>query len=468
MRYISTRGAASPVGFEQALLEGLAPDGGLYVPQTWPSFSRDEIAQFSGADFSEVAATVIAKFAPGRFDLDQLRALAAASYATFNHAQTVPLRQFGDEDWLMELYHGPTLAFKDVAMQFLGQLFNDVLNEQDKRVTIIGATSGDTGAAAIEAFRGQDRVDVFILHPEGRVSEVQRKIMTTVDDENIFNIAVDGTFDDCQSMVKALFGDRSFANQFSLSGVNSINWVRLAVQIVYYFTTSVALGGPDKKFSFVAPTGNFGDIFAGYAAKNMGLPIDKLCIAVNDNDILHRALTTGVYRPLGVKKTISPSMDIQVASNFERLVFEASDRDADIVKQFVGAVDGASGATLPADIVSRITEDFISERVDEKETADTIKAFWQSDEFLIDPHTAIGVAAMQKAREKGALSGDVVCLSTAHPAKFPEAVEGACGQLPKLPSHFADLYEKPEKCLTAGNNIDEIKAVMRKHSRISG
>jgi len=465
MDYVSTRGAAPSVGFEQALLKGLAPDGGLYVPKSWPILESAEKDTLKGAPFAEAAARIIAKFSDGALDYETLSPMAETAYQKFSHAQTTPLTQFGDEDWLLELFHGPTLAFKDVAMQFLGQLFSHVLNAQDKHVTIIGATSGDTGAAAIEAFRGQESIDVFILHPEGRVSDVQRRIMTSVDDPNIHNIAINGTFDDCQRLVKQLFSDRALSERLSLSGVNSINWVRLAVQIVYYFTSASALDKVGQKLSFVAPTGNFGDIFAGYAAKRMGAPIEKLCIAVNENDILHRALTTGQYQPRGVKQTTSPSMDIQVASNFERLIYEASGRRSEIVQKFVTDVDTEEGAAIPSDVLENICQDFISETVSEQETKETITDFKDKHDTLIDPHTAVGLAAMRKVRVDGRLAGPAVTLSTAHPAKFPEAVKAASGHMPTLPDSFADLYDRKERCLTAEADLDQIKQILLAHAR---
>ena len=461
MDYISTRGDAPAVGFEQALLKGLAPDGGLYVPRDWPRFSQNELNAFAELDFAAAAARILAPLAAGALSEEQLLEMAQAAFASFDDPAVVaPLFQFGEQDWLMELYHGPTLAFKDVAMQLLGRLFVDVLARRDRRVTIIGATSGDTGAAAIEAFRGQERVDVFILHPAGRVSEVQRRIMTSVEDGNIHNIAIEGSFDDCQRIVKTLLSDKPFAERYALGGVNSINWARLAVQIVYYFTTAASLGRLDLPTSYVVPTGNFGDIFAGYAAKRMGLPVDKLVIAVNENDILHRTLESGVYQSRGVKATNAPSMDIQIASNFERLVYEAGGRDADAVKAFIEASLSQEGATLAPHALEAIRSDFTSARADEDEIRGAIKAFYETQDMLIDPHTAIGVVAMQKARASGALTGPAVTLSTAHPAKFPEAVEGACGRYPDLPPRFGDLYERAERLLTADNSADAIKAVI--------
>ena len=324
--YVSTRGRAETVEFDDALLNALAPDGGLYMPREWPRFDAAFIERCAAAPFYETAAAIVAAFAAPNHDVAALTPMFARAYEAFDDPAVAPLRRIGEEDWILELFHGPTLAFKDIAMQALGFLFDAVLTRRDRRATIIGATSGDTGAAAIEAFAGLERVDIVILHPEGRVSDVQRRLMTGVEAPNVFNLAIDGDFDDCQRIVKALFRNRSLADDLSLGGVNSINWARLAVQIVYYFTAAAALGAPARALSFSTPTGNFGDVFAGYAAKRMGLSIDRLCVAVNDNDILHRALTTGAYAPRAVTPTTSPSMDIQVASNFERLVFEASRR----------------------------------------------------------------------------------------------------------------------------------------------
>ena len=471
MEFISTRGKSPKVGFEQALLEGLAPDGGLYVPTIWPLVDQKTQDWMAEASFAEVAALIISKFSGDAFDYNALLPLAEKAYGSFSHPQTTPVSRFGEQgaqDWLLELYHGPTLAFKDVAMQFLGQLFASVLKRQNKRVTIIGATSGDTGAAAIEAFRGLEQVDVFILHPHGRVSDVQRRIMTSVNEPNIFNIAVDGTFDDCQRIVKELFADRPLTEQLSLGGVNSINWVRLAVQIVYYFTTAAALKEQTSKLSFVAPTGNFGDIFAGYAAKKMGAPIDRLCIAVNDNDILYRAITTGRYQPLGVKQTTSPSMDIQVASNFERLIFEASGRDASVAQHFVDAVGTPEGATIPAGVLDAIAQDFIAEKATEAEVAEIILDFSKGENRLIDPHTAVGIAAMRKARAAETLTSAVVTLSTAHAAKFPDSVEAAAGARPSLPSQFSDLNDRPETCMSAPADRQAIKDILMTHAKAAG
>ncbi len=469
MEYVSTRGRAQAVGFERALLDGLAPDGGLYMPARWPQVSGEEIEAVAAQPFSETAAWIVGAYAGEAIDRDTLGTIAREAYASFDHPDTAPLRPLGGEDWLLELHHGPTLAFKDVAMQLLGRLFDHFLARRDARVTIIGATSGDTGAAAIEAFRGQDRADVFILHPQGRVSEVQRRIMTSVADANIFNIAIAGTFDDCQRIVKSLFNDRAFAGRLRLGGVNSINWVRLAVHIVYYFTAAAAVGAPTRRVSFTVPTGNFGDVFAGYAAKKMGLSIDRLCVAVNRNDILHRALTSGLYQPQDVCRTASPSMDIQVASNFERLVFETSGRDPRVVRDFMADVEGPDGARLPDPAREEILKDFTSEAVSEAETAEAIAAFARAHagrgDDLVDPHTAVGIAATEKARARGALEGPVVTLATAHAAKFPEAVAAASGRIPVLPERFRDLHLREERCLEAGASVEAVKALMLERAR---
>ena len=465
MKFISTRGRAAPVGFDDALLAALAPDGGLYLPQSWPQFAEQELARFADCTFAEAAAAIIGAFAHEDHAPDALLNMAERAYATFDHPQTTPLARTGEEDWILELHHGPTLAFKDIAMQFLGNLFETVLERRDRRATIIGATSGDTGAAAIEAFRGLDRVDVFILHPEGKVSEVQRRIMTSVAAGNVHNIAIDGTFDDCQRIVKALFKDQALSQSLSLSGVNSINWARLAVQITYYFTSAVALAKSGDRISYSTPTGNFGDVFAGYAAKRMGAPIERLCIAVNDNDILHRALTTGEHAPRTAIATSSPSMDIQIASNFERLVFEAGDRDAVGAAAFAEAAAAGEIAHIHSDTLAAIRRDFVSERVSIEETTQTIKMHYDTHGALIDPHTAVGVCATKKAREAGALSGPVVTLATAHPAKFPEVVSNACGVEPALPAHLSDLYEREEYFSRCPADAEAVSALLKDRAR---
>ena len=464
MKYLSTRGNAPAATFEDVLLAGLAFDGGLYMPETWPAVSSDEIAAFRGDPYAHVAAAIMGRFAGDAFSHDRLVEIAEEIYGAFDHPEVAPLTKVGDEDWILELFHGPTLAFKDFAMQFLGRLFDDVLTRRGERLTIIAATSGDTGAAAIEALKHCENVDVVVLHPEGRVSGVQRRIMTCVSDRNVCNIAVDGSFDDCQSIVKALFADKAFATQVRLSGVNSINWARLAAQIVYYFTSAAAVGegGP---LNFVVPTGNFGDVFAGYAAKRMGLPIEKLVVATNTNDILHRAISKGDYSPAGVRATSSPSMDIQVASNFERLLFEVLGRDPEKLRVEMTAFQEKGAMRIGDDALAAIREDFVSFATGEEETAAEITRHHREHGSLIDPHTAVARAAARKLRETGALSGKVVTLSTAHPAKFPEAVEKAAGQRPALPPRYGDLFERPEYFSKAPADTEAIKALILKRQQ---
>ncbi|MEM9170606.1 MAG: threonine synthase [Pseudomonadota bacterium] len=458
MLYRSTRGRAPAVSFQDALLAGLAPDGGLYMPDAWPALRLGP-----DAGFADVAAAVTAAFTGPEADLPALTAMARAAYAGFDDPAVAPLRRLGDDHWLLELFHGPTLAFKDVAMQLLARLFDAALASGGSRVAIIGATSGDTGAAAIDAFRTAEQADIYILHPKGRVSEVQRRIMTSVREDNVVNIAVDGSFDDCQAVVKALFADRPFAEEMRLGGVNSINWARLAIQITYYATSLRALAPVAPRVSFSVPTGNFGDVFAGYAAKRMGLGVDRLCVAVNDNDILHRVLTSGRYAPATVSATTSPSMDIQVASNFERLVFEASGRDAGGTVDFVRAVDDPGGARLDDPRLAAMRADFVSERARGEEVADMMRRMADEHSILVDPHTAVGLVATEKARADGRLDGPVVTLSTAHAAKFPDAVRAATGRTPDLPDRFADLYDRPERFVEAAASPAAIQDVMRRH-----
>ncbi|GGC97513.1 threonine synthase [Aquisalinus flavus] len=445
MYYISTRGQAERLGFADVLLEGLAPDGGLYVPESWPSFTAAEIAGFAGMSYAEVATEVISRFTGDDIPRDVFAGMCEDAYASFSHRVVVPLSQTTGEDWILELFHGPTLAFKDVAMQLLGRLFDHVLAERGERLTIVGATSGDTGGAAIEALKGSANVDVFILHPHGRISEVQRRLMTCVEEENIHNIAIEGSFDDCQAMVKEMFADKPFREEMRLGAINSINWARIVAQSVYYFTSAVALGGPGRALSYCVPTGNFGDIFAAYVARQMGLPIETLCIATNENDILARTLAEGAYEPRGVAQTISPSMDIQVSSNFERLLFEASGRDAEAVRAMMANLKQAGRFDVAGGILETIRALFIAERSTETETAAMIREVFETTGAVIDPHTAVGLVATGKARHGGRLSGPVVTLATAHAAKFPDAVKQACGIYPDLPKQLSDLYQRTEK-----------------------
>jgi threonine synthase len=462
MQFVSTRGEAPVLGFSDAVLSGLASDGGLYLPQTWPQISPDEIAGFAGKSYADVAFAVISRFVDGEIADGTLKGIIDASYATFRHPSVTPLVEIAPNHFVLELFHGPTLAFKDVAMQFLARVMDHILAERGIRATIVGATSGDTGSAAIEAFRGRDTTDIFILHPENRTSEVQRRQMTTVLDSNIHNIALKGNFDDCQNIVKGLFRATRFRDEMKLSGVNSINWGRIVAQIVYYFTSAVSLGSPHRETNFVVPTGNFGDIFAGYAAKRMGLPIANLVIATNSNDILARTLETGRYETGSVVSTISPSMDIQVSSNFERLLFESLDRDAPALKRLMNSLTQSGSFTIPPKAIAAIREGFASGRASESETSATISAVLSESGYLLDPHTAVGVSV---AREHELGTAPVVTLATAHPAKFPAAVKTATGVEPALPAWLSDLYERQERFDVLANDQDAVEAFIRARSR---
>ncbi len=459
MRYISTRGDAPVLSFEEAMLTGLARDGGLYLPETWPTMSEAEIADLAGKSFEEVAFRVMKPYVSDAFTEEEFRGIIDRAYASFGHDLRCPLVQVGPERWVQELHHGPTLAFKDVAMQLIGQLFEFALKRRGERVTIVGATSGDTGSAAIEAFRGLEAVDVFILYPHGRVSEVQRRQMTTPTESNVHALAVEGDFDDCQAAVKAMFNDFDFRDGMKLAAVNSINWARVLAQAVYYFTSAVALGAPGRKISYSVPTGNFGDVFAGYVAKRMGLPIDRLVVATNQNDILHRTVQTGAHEKRGVEPSTSPSMDIQVSSNFERLLFDLYDREGPAVQQLMKELSDNGGFALSQGAKDRLCDEFDSARYGEDEVAGLIKTYAAKTGHVLCPHTAIGVGAAE------AVSGPVVALATAHAAKFPDAVEAACGQRPALPARMADLYERDERFTVLPNDLDALKGHIRKSAR---
>jgi threonine synthase len=463
MQFVSTRGEAPILGFSDAVLSGLATDGGLYLPQSWPQVPPDEIAGYAGQAYADVAFAIISRFTGDEIPAAKLKSIIDASYATFRHPSVTPLVEIAPGHFVLELFHGPTLAFKDVAMQFLARVMDHILGERGTRATIVGATSGDTGSAAIEAFRGRDSTDIFILHPEGRTSEVQRRQMTTVTDANIHNIALQGTFDDCQSIVKALFGTPQFRDDMRLSGVNSINWGRIVAQIVYYFTAAASLGSPHRPVNFVVPTGNFGDICAGYAAKRMGLPIANLVIATNSNDILARALETGSYETGTVVPTISPSMDIQISSNFERLLFESLGRDSGALKRLMNGLQQSGHFTIPPAALAAIRATFAAGRASEAETSATITKVFKDSGYLLDPHTAVGVAV---ARHLELGNAPVVTLATAHPAKFPAAVEAATGIEPALPAWLSDLYERPERFDVLANDPSAIESFIRARSRV--
>lgn len=446
MRYVSTRGEAPPLGFVDVTLAGLARDGGLYVPESWPRLEPSDIAEFAGRPYAEVAVEVIRPFAGDAVPEHDLARMAREAYGTFRHPAVAPLTQYGVNDFLLELFHGPTLAFKDLAMQLIGRLMDHVLTARGERTTVVVATSGDTGGAAVEAFRGRGRADVFVLFPHGRISDVQRRMMTTAADDNVHALAIEGTFDDCQAIVKGLFNHHGFRDRVSLSGVNSINWARIVAQAVYYFTAAVVLGAPNRKIAFTVPTGNFGDVYAGYVAMRMGLPVDRLVIATNVNDILARTLATGAYETRDVIATTSPSMDIQVASNFERILFEANGRDDKSVRAMMGSLAQARRFALPGATLSALRALFAAKRADEAETAAAIRTQLRETGRFIDPHTAVGVAVAEKEARDPAVP--MVVLATAHAAKFPDAVEAACGARPPLPEWLGDLYARPERVTT--------------------
>ena len=460
MEYVSTRGRASAVDFEGALLAGLAPDGGLFMPARWPSLTVKEARGVGEKPYADAAADILKLFTGDTFDAAALKTMAEEAYAGFDDPAVAPLRQVGDEDFILELFHGPTLAFKDFAMQVLGRMFDAALERRNETLTIIVATSGDTGSAAIEALKSCARVNVVVLHPEGRVSEVQRRMMTGVIAPNVCNIAVDGSFDDCQAIVKTLFADEAFARSVRLGGVNSINWARLAAQTVYYFTAWASIAEGDEPISFVVPTGNFGDVFAGYAAKRMGLPVAKLGVAANANDILHRAISAGDYTPHGVKPTASPSMDIQVASNFERLLFEAKARDHDALCSAMETFLREKSMKIDVETLAAIREDFVSAAISQEETLEEIARHEKATGDLIDPHTAVARAAAIRLRDEGALSGKVITLSTAHPAKFPDAVKQATGRTPALPERYADLFDRAEEMQKAPADPAAVKTIV--------
>lgn len=458
MKYISTRGQSPALSFEETMLTGLAPDGGLYVPETVPTMSHEEIAALAGLSYEEIAFRVLRPFTGDSFSDDTFRDLIGKAYRGFGHDARAPLVQLGPNLFLLELFHGPTLAFKDFAMQLIGQLFQEALNRRGERVTIVGATSGDTGSAAIEAFRGLDNVDVCILYPHGRVSEVQRRQMTTPSEANVHALAVDGDFDDCQAAVKAMFADHAFRDEVRLAAVNSINWARVLAQVVYYFSSAVSLGAPHRKVSFTVPTGNFGDIFAGYIAKRMGLPIDRLVIATNRNDILHRTIETGAYTKEGVEPTISPSMDIQVSSNFERALFDAYGRDAGAVAQLMDELRVKGGFPVSQGAIDALREVYHSGRCSEDATRAAIKSAFAGSGEIVCPHTAVGIKV---AAEQPTLATPMVALATAHPAKFPDAVEAATGIHPPLPKRMADLYDRSERVTRVANDLAAIQKVIR-------
>lgn len=459
MRYISTRGTAPVLNFEEAMLTGLARDGGLYVPESIPQMSQADIAGLEGLSYEAIAYRVMRPFVGDVFSDDEFGDIIERAYAGFGHAARAPLVQLDQGHFLLELFHGPTLAFKDFAMQLIGQMFQTALGRKGARVTIVGATSGDTGSAAIEAFRGLDNVDVFILYPHGRISEVQRRQMTTPTESNVHALAMDGDFDDCQARLKDMFNDFEFRDGVKLAGVNSINWGRVLAQVVYYFSAAVAVGAPHRPVSFTVPTGNFGDIFAGYIAKRMGLPIDKLVVATNQNDILHRCLSGQGYHKGDTVPSISPSMDIQVSSNFERALFDAYDRDGNAIVQLMDELK-TSGFDVSQGAMQVLQSHYLSGRASEAETMATIASFLKSSGELLCPHSAIGVKVADEMRVSGT---PMITLATAHPAKFPDPVEKASGQHPPLPPRMGDLYERAERVSRVPNDLVALTAHIKRH-----
>ncbi len=462
MKFISTRGKAPIVGFCDCVLSGLASDGGLYLPQFWPQISETEIASFANKQFTQIAFAIISRFCEGEINNEILANIINKSYENFTHPSVTPIVEIAPSHFVLELFHGPTLAFKDVAMQFLARLMNHILSEQNKRATIIGATSGDTGSAAIEAFKEQDNIDIFILHPKDRTSEIQRRQMTTVLNKNVFNIAIKGNFDDCQKIVKDLFTDENFRTDFSLSGVNSINWGRILAQITYYFKAGADLGAPFREIDFCVPTGNFGDIFAGYAAKKMGLPIRHLIIATNENDILARAINNGRYEIAKVIPTSSPSMDIQISSNFERLLFLSLEKDAEQLCSLMNSLKQSGKFTLPQNALRRIRKDFLAKSATQEEVNKTIARIYDNSNYLIDPHTAVAINIAEKLKDDKC---QIISLATAHPAKFPDAVKNASGKTPKLPAFLADILYKEEKMQILPNDANLVKNFIAQNSR---
>lgn len=466
MRYISTRGEAPILTFSDALLAGLARDGGLYLPETWPTFTPEAIAALSGQSYQAIAQAVLDPFVDETITPGALARMIEEAYSTFRHPAVTPLVQTGSSEWVLELFHGPTLAFKDCAMQLLGRLMDHVLKARGERATIVGATSGDTGGAAIEAFKGLEQVDIVILFPDGRVSDVQRRMMTTVDAPNVHAVAIDGTFDDCQAIVKGMFNNHRFRDAVKLSGVNSINWARIVAQVVYYFAAGTALGAPQRAARYVVPTGNFGDVFAGYVAKRLGLPVSGFVVATNVNDILERTIRTGRYEVTGVVATSSPSMDIQVSSNFERLLFDAHGRDATAVRRLMAGLGQSGSFAIGAEAIAAIRSEFSAARADEAEVAETIRHVHATSGYLIDPHTAVAMAAARKTQHDPAVP--TVVLSTAHPAKFPDAVEAAAGLRPGLPDWLGNLMERTEHMAHLPADQAAVESFVLAHTRAAG
>ena len=467
MEFISTRGKDGPISFETALLNGLARDGGLYLPVSWPRFNLDEIRQMRDLSYSDLAGLIMSRFTDGEINQVEMTSLARQSYADFTHPDVAPLRPVAENIHILELFHGPTIAFKDYAMQFLSRVFDRALTRQNRTAVILGATSGDTGSAALEAFKGRDSVDVFILFPNGRVSPVQQKQMTSISAKGAHAVAVSGDFDDCQDMVKACFNDVVFRDEMNLSAVNSINWARLMPQIVYYFASALKVGAPKQTVAFCVPTGNFGNVFAGWVATKMGLPVEKFIVASNRNDILTRFFATGTMQRRSVDPSLSPSMDIQVSSNFERLLFELLDRDGVEVARLMKRFAKSGSFDVAENVLRSALSLFSGFCLNDDGTRAEIRSTYQQTGMVIDPHSAVGLAGARQARTSGLVSQGtpIISLACAHPAKFPDAVKSACGIYPDLPDHLANLMQRDDAMLTAENDMEAVQALLRAERR---
>ena len=452
MKYISTRNGSKEFNFTEVFIKGLADDGGLFIPKTIPAISEQDLLRLSKLNYKDLAKEIIFLFCDETIIKDELSNIVEKSYSKFNEKNVVKITDIG-ENKILELYHGPTLAFKDIAMQFIGHLYDHHLKNLKKKINVVVATSGDTGAAAIDAIKNKDKMNIFVLHPNNKVSSVQRKLMTTVEDKNVFNIAIDGNFDDCQNLVKSMFADNKFSNSIDMSGVNSINWVRIVAQTVYYFFSYFQTCQLNEKINFSVPTGNFGDVYAGYLSKKMGLPIDKLIVATNQNDILHRAISNGQYKAHSVVETLSPSMDIQVASNFERLIYDINDQNTDKTSKIMQSIKNEKKYLIEEKELKKIRKDFVSETISEQELLSCIKKVYENYKIIIDPHTAVGLGALEKIN----LAGKSVVLSTAHPCKFPEAIKKAINIKSELPDNLNYILSKKENFIVINNDIEEVK-----------
>jgi len=452
MKYISTRNGSKEFNFTEVFIKGLADDGGLFIPKTTPKLSEQELLKLSKLNYKDLATEIIFLFCGEIIRKDELSNIVEKSYSKFNEKNVVKITDIG-ENKILELYHGPTLAFKDIAMQFIGHLYDYHLKNVDKKINVVVATSGDTGSAAIDAIKGKDKMNIFVLHPNNKVSSVQRKLMTTVRDKNVFNIAIEGNFDDCQNLVKSMFADHQFSNSINMSAVNSINWARIVAQTVYYFFSYFQVCQLNEKINFSVPTGNFGDVYAGYLSKKIGLPIGKLIVATNQNDILHRAISKGQYKVDSVVETLSPSMDIQVASNFERLIYNINDHDTDKTNKIMQSIKDEKKYLIEEKELKKIKKDFVSETISEQELLSCIKKVYENHKIIIDPHTAVGLGALEKIN----LAGKNIVLSTAHPCKFPEAIKKAINIKSELPDNLNYILNKKENFVVMNNDIEEVK-----------